>query len=293
MTRAKTILLSAFVALAACAMAMSWWIGGQLLAPSPRPVARPPDLAMSVAAIPSGAHSVAAWWIDRGPGTPVVLLLHAIRGNRADMVPRARLLVARGYSVLLIDLQAHGETPGEAITFGWREAADVRAALEWIRSREPGRRIGAVGTSLGGAALVFAHPSPALDAVVLEEVYPRLAEALENRVRIRLGWLAPLVSPLLLAQLEPRIGVGPAQLQPLQLVSALHSPILVAGGGMDRRTSSQETRELFDAAKPPKELWIEPRAAHQDLLAFDAAGYEAHVVGFLDRYLRGSGVRPP
>jgi uncharacterized protein len=293
MMRAKTILLSTFVTLAASAAATSWWIGGQLLAPSLRPVAKPPDLAISVVAIPSGAHSVAAWWVDRGPGTPVVLLVHGIRGNRNDMLPRARLFGSRGYSVLLIDLQAHGETPGDAITFGWREAADVRGAIRWIRSREPGRRIGAVGTSLGGAALVFAHPFPPLDAVVLEEVYPRLAKAVENRVRIRLGWLAPLVTPLLLAQLEPRIGVGPAQLEPVRFVSALESPVLVAGGEMDARTSGEETRELFQAAKPPKELWIEPAAAHQDLLAFDAAGYEAHVIGFIDRYLRGSGVRPP
>jgi pimeloyl-ACP methyl ester carboxylesterase len=207
------------------------------------------------------------------------------------MVPRARLLLRRGYSVLLIDLQAHGETPGEAITFGWRESEDVQAAIAWIRHHEPGRRVGAIGTSLGGAALAFAHPT--VDAVVLEEVYPRLAQAVEDRVRIRLGWLAPVVAPVLLVQLQPRIGVGAAALEPIRFVSQLRSPILVAGGEADPRTPGEETRALFGAAKPPRELWIEPRAAHQDLLAFDARAYEAHVVGFLDRYLLPPGVSRP
>ena len=40
------------------------------------------------------------------------------RADRSTMVTRAKLLQHHGYSVLLVDLQAHGETPGKQITFG-------------------------------------------------------------------------------------------------------------------------------------------------------------------------------
>lgn len=73
------------------------------------------------------------------------------------------------------DLQAHGETPGAASTFGWRESADVRSALAWLRREAPGRRVGVIGCSLGGAVLLGPQPMGA-DAMVLE-----------NRVRSRLG----------------------------------------------------------------------------------------------------------
>jgi len=43
---------------------------------------------------------------------------------------------------MCIDLQAHGETSGEAITLGYRESADVVAAREWIKRTAPARRIG-------------------------------------------------------------------------------------------------------------------------------------------------------
>ena len=42
------------------------------------------------------------------------------------MVNRARFLHAAGYAVLLIDLQAAGESPGKAVTLGYREANDVK-----------------------------------------------------------------------------------------------------------------------------------------------------------------------
>jgi len=91
--------------------------------------------------VDSGAgHAVAGWWADGGAGTPVVLLVHGIRADRSSMVSRAQLLMRRGFSVLLIDLQGHGETPGKAITLGYWESADVVAARDWIRSTVPDRQ---------------------------------------------------------------------------------------------------------------------------------------------------------
>jgi hypothetical protein len=43
--------------------------------------------------------------------------------------------------------------------------------------------------------------------------------------------------------------------------------------------------DLFQAAIEPKRLWLVDGARHQDLFAYDPAGYEAQVVGFLRKYL--------
>src|SRR5207249_9377720 len=98
---------------------------------------------------------IAGWWLDQGGDSPVVLLLHSIRADRSSMLSRAKLLLGHGFSVLLIDLQGHGETPGAAITLGSRESADVRAALGWLKRTEPLRRVGVIGCSLGGAAVLL------------------------------------------------------------------------------------------------------------------------------------------
>ena len=68
------------------------------------------------------------------------------------MVRRAEVLRREGYGVLLIDLRAHGESPGTRITFGAKEADDAAASVAFIRSRAPGQPIAAIGWSLGGNA---------------------------------------------------------------------------------------------------------------------------------------------
>jgi alpha-beta hydrolase superfamily lysophospholipase len=260
-----------------------WWLSSQLVRPVQRAVPLPADFPARALTIPG--TRIATWWVDRGEGTPVVLLLHAIRSDRSSMLPRARLLVRHGFSVALIDLQAHGETPGAAITFGWRESAAVRAARAWLDREAPGRRVGVIGCSLGGAAVLLGPQPAGFDAVVLEAVYPRFRRAIENRVRIRLGGLAPLVTPLLLAQLGPRLDVSPADLEPIRYIDRLGAPVLVVAGSHDEHTTAVESDDLFQAAVEPKRLWVVDGARHQDLFAYDPDGYEAQVVGFLRKHL--------
>jgi uncharacterized protein len=187
--------------------------------------------------------------------------------------------------VVLIDLQSHGETPGPAITFGWRESADVRAALAWLGREAPGRRVGVIGCSLGGAAVLLGPQPVGVDAVVLEAVYPRLRRAIENRVRIRVGGLAPVLTPLLLVQLGLRLGISPSDLEPIRSMDRLGAPVLVVAGSRDQHTTLAETDDLFQAAVEPKRRWVVDGARHQDLFAYDPGGYEAHVVGFLQKHL--------
>jgi fermentation-respiration switch protein FrsA (DUF1100 family) len=121
--------------------------------------------------------------------------------------------------------------------------------------------------------------------VVLESVYPRVTRAVENRLRMRLGAPGARLAPLLLAQLKPRLGLTPEQLEPIRSIGALGAPVLVAGGARDAHTSEEETRELFAAAREPRELWIVDGAAHQDLARYDPDGYQTHVIDFLRQNL--------
>jgi alpha-beta hydrolase superfamily lysophospholipase len=274
-------LILTLVAFALLLGVSAWILGSKLIEPANHAVAMPAGFSAQSVAIPGVGHSVAAWWVDKGEGSPVILLLHAVRADRSTMVSRAQLLMKHGFSVLLIDLQGHGETPGEAITLGYRESADVLAAREWIKRTAPGRKIGVVGCSLGGASVLLAPQPSGFDAVVLEAVYPRIARAAENRIRMRLGALAPLLAPLLLMQLEPRLHISASDLEPIRSIGRLGAPVLIAAGSKDEHTTLEESRELFGKASEPKALWVVEGARHQDLLAFDREGYEQHVIGFL------------
>jgi len=277
--------ISAAIILALSVGFVSWRLGTQLITPANHEVELPATLSLTTVAIPGPGYTIAGSWRDLGPDTPAVLLLHGVRGDRASMAPRARLLGEAGFSVLLIDLQAHGETPGDMITAGWRESADVRAARDWLRARAPGRKLAVIGVSLGGAAVLLGDQPAGFDAVVLEAVYPRIGRAIENRIGIRAGALKYLLAPLLVAQIEPRMHIAVEDLEPIRHIGALGAPVLVVGGSRDAHTTEEETRALYSAAADPKLLWIVEGAAHQDFSRFDPAGYQAHVAGFLREWL--------
>lgn len=289
-------LLSALLACAVlCALALAG-VGEMLTRPHPSPVGAPPSTShVAVVRLPTDAGAFMAGWFSPGQrGRGAVLLLHSIGADRRQMLARAQFLQAAGYAVLLVDLPAHGESPGERITFGWREAAGVRAALGFLQTRLPGERIGVIGHSLGAAAFVFANAAqPTADAVVLEAMYPTLREAVVNRLAMRLGNAAAhVLAPALLWQLPLRLGVTEDQLRPIDALRHLRAPVLIISGTQDRHTTADETRRLFEAAPAPKELWLVEGAAHVDLHGFAREAYEARVLDFLQRHLQGDSTQP-
>lgn len=220
-------------------------------------------------------------WFARGDGRGTVLLLPGVRANRTSMLGRALFLKQAGYGVLLVDFQATGESRGEAITFGWRERLDVLAATKFLREHAPGEPVAILGSSLGGAATLLALPALRVDAAVLEAVYPTVERAVENRLTMRLGAAGKLLVPLLLLQLEPRLGIRPEELRPVERIDELACPVLVIGGAADRHTTATDTRTLFEAAREPKDLWLIDGAAHVDFHRKMRREYESRVLQFL------------
>src|SRR6266540_3150647 len=154
----------------ACASSAGW----MLAHPIQTRIGNPPsDLnAQPVTFASDSGANVHAWWCPTGNGRGAVLLLPGIRANRLSMVDRARFLRRAGYSVLLIDFQATGETKGDHITFGWKESRDVLAAINFVHHIDPSDQVAIIGSSLGGVAALLATPPLKVEALVLEEVYP-------------------------------------------------------------------------------------------------------------------------
>lgn len=109
---------------------------------------------------------------------------------------------------------------------------------------------------------MLAGREAAVQALVLEAVYPTIEEAEDNRVAMRVGPLSKVLTPFLLVQLRPRMGIGPEALRPIDHMKTLGCPVLVIAGTADRHTTEAQTRRLFAAAPEPKSLWLVPNAAH-------------------------------
>ena len=184
-----------------------WFAGTLLTSPVQRTVGRlPADLAGGSVEFPSESGSlIRGWFLPGRPGADTIILMHGVRASRLDMLERARFLSRAGYSVLLFDFQAHGESAGKQITFGFLESRDARAAVKFVRAEAPREKVGIIAVSMGGAAALLATPPLSVDAIVLEQVYPTLDQAISDRISMRLGPWSTVLAPLLSWQLRPRV----------------------------------------------------------------------------------------
>jgi fermentation-respiration switch protein FrsA (DUF1100 family) len=187
--------------------------------------------------------------------------------------------------VLAFDFQAHGESVGKRITFGYLESRDVSAALEYLRTQLPDERIGVIGVSLGAAAFVLARDRPGVAAVVLESMYPTIDQALADRLRLYLGPFGSALKPLLEMQLKTRLGVSADQLRPIDRVAEVNAPLLIVAGTRDTRTREDETLAIFKAAREPKRLWLVAGADHVNLHDYASDEYERRILDFFSAYL--------
>lgn len=245
------------------------------------------DFPVTTVSIPAAGQSSVQGWLAHGaPNGGVVLLVHSMRSNRLEMLSRARFLNRQGYNVLLIDLQAHGETAGDKITFGLKEAENVEASIAYLRRHFPGERLAAIGTSLGAAAIVLAKRDLRLDAVILESLHPTIEEAVDNRLKLHFGEYGSLLLPLVLWQLSFNLNTSLDELSPIKRIDNLNAPVLFISGTHDAHTTQSETERLYAAARAPKELWIVPGAWHFNMHTYAGRTYERHITDFLAQHLR-------
>ncbi len=278
-------LLVTFATLVGIAIMCAISVGWLLAHPVQTRIGNPPtDLAAQPVTFASdlGAN-VHGWWCPIQNRRGAVLLLPGIRANRLSMIDRARFLHRAGYSVLLIDFQATGETKGDHITFGWKESRDVLAAINFVRHIDPTARVAIIGSSLGGVAALLATPPLRVDGLVLEEVYPTIEIATRNRMENYLGRVGRILTPILLNQLQWRLGVSASQLRPVDHIANVECPVLIMSGEKDRNSRPSDTQMLFERARSPKQLWFVPNAGHVDLHRAARVDYESRVLAFLEQ----------
>lgn len=267
----------------------SWWIAHLHTAPVPFPSGPPPmawrDRAEAVVLQTEDGLRLHGTYVPLPDAHGTAILLHRYQAGRDFMWSRADWYLRQGFSVLLYDARATGESEGHRISLGYHETKDLQAALAWVRGRDPSPLV-LHGVSQGGATIVLAADMLGEDvaAVIIESTYDTLINAGDRRFRLRLGvpgWLAGFVYRLAMERL---LGINLADAAPIAMVDQLNAPLLVLAGTADVHTWAEDTDRLFAAAREPKVLgWFEG-AAHVDLHAFDPDHFEALLSAFIQRY---------
>ena len=209
--------------------------------------------------------------------------------GRRGTLDHARLLVRRGYGVLLLDRRGEGTSEGDGNARGWSGEPDLVAALDLLSARDDvdPQRIGGLGLSVGGELLLqTAAHDRRLAAVVSEGAGIRsLAEQMHNPdAPVALRWLSPTTvetaATAVLANASP-----PPSLTSLVGRIAPRAVLLIRAE--DGNVDEGLNEVYFERAGEPKALWALPSGGHTGALRADPGEYERRVVGFLDTALLG------
>lgn len=220
------------------------------------------------------------------PSGDWILLFHGIADNRTGVLGPAAFLLQHGYSVVMLDLRAQGESGGAMVTYGWKERYDTVAVANALYSTEPVHHLGALGVSLGAAiALQSAAVDPRIEAVVAEDPFANLREVSYDYAGLH---CTPLLGKTLfrpatitaLYQVARFGGFSPEEVSPLKAVSARAFPVLLICGTRDRIIPCRHAQRIYRAAVGPKELWGVKGAGHAAALGTDPTGYERRVIAF-------------
>lgn len=121
---------------------------------------------------------IKAWLASADSSKGTVILFHGHGSSASKMTPEAMAFKAMGYSVMLVDFRAHGNSEGNTCTIGYTETEEVKLAYNNIRQRNE-KNIILWGISMGAATVCAAVPQYGLkpQKIILEMPFGTLHEA--------------------------------------------------------------------------------------------------------------------
>jgi len=220
------------------------------------------------------------------PNGDWVLLLHGRSQNRLSMIQYANFLLPSGYSVVMMDARAHGESGGAIATYGHVESYDERAILDALTATEHPNRIFAMGESMGAAvALQSAAVDPRIDAVVAEGAFRNLHEVMFDYAGLRLSaflgktFFRP-AAMMAVHETEHQGGFRFDEVSPEASVAARKFPVMLISGLSDHNVPKRHAEAIFQAAAGPKELWLVTKARHQKAMQTAPEEFQTRVLRF-------------
>ena len=257
-----------------------------------------------------------AWWLPtdaktEDPAQPAgainVVLAHGRDMNRSGMLSRAAFLVRHGYNVLDVDLRDHGESGGNYITPGSREALDILGGVAYLRTHGLSGPIVTFGYSYGAvAALHAAAQCSDVAAVIADSAFITPDDVLKNvaehpgvPLKFRIG-LAFARLPLfdrsanLIFRLRTGVKLDRNTASAISAVQRIRQqPILFISGEDDWLAPTRNTRRMVDAAPTPrKDLLVIPSAGHNNTYGSAGQLYESKVLDFLAKNVARDVSRP-
>lgn len=173
----------------------------------------------------SDGLNISAFEVKADTSKAVILCLSGIHNPSVTaFFGHSKMFKKQGYSSILIDMRAHGESEGERICAGYKEYLDVNAVVDYVKQQSSYKDIPIVvmGLSLGGATAINAiGNNDEIDALISLSAFSSWEDAFrENMAMFIPSFLTAALSPFV--DLATYIKYGKAtSIKPIYSISNL------------------------------------------------------------------------
>ena len=224
-----------------------------------------------------------AWYIKADVPKGTVILFHGLNSNKGNVLNEAYEFLSYGYSTMLIDIRAHGNSEGGVNTIGYKESEEVKLAYDYI-SKKGEKNIVLWGMSLGAVIIAKAiwqfdlHPQK----IILDMPFNRLQDHIRARARIS-GFPGEPFGFFVTFWTGLEQGYWGYGHNTCKYVRKINCPVLLQWGNADEYVLRNETQKIFDAiGSAKKELVVYDSVGHAPLLAANESQWQRSVSEFLN-----------
>ena len=198
------------------------------------------------------------WWFHAPEGARGTLVyLHGVTDNRGSSVGIAERFVPMGFDVVAYDSRAHGESGGDACTYGYYEKQDLARVIDHL----PHAPVVVMGTSMGAAvALQAAAEDRRIAGVISISAFSDLRTAALERAPFFASH-GNLEDAFRLAEASAHFQVD--AVSPMAAAPHISVPVLLIHGDHDTETPYAHALRILAALREPKRLITIPGGGHR------------------------------
>lgn len=227
--------------------------------------------------------SIDAWYAaadSAAKGT--VILFHGIGGTRMNNLDEANEFRYLGYHIMMIDFRGHGNSEGNRSTIGFREAEEVKLAVEYVKKKGEST-IFLYGSSMGAVSVARAvwKYELKLAGIILEMPFYSLQTYLKARAG-QIGFPTQPFAFFTTFWIGAEKGFNGYRHKTSLYAKSVHCPVLIQWGTEDRFVNEKEIESVYEAVgTEKKKLVVYQGADHESLLRKDPVKWREEINLFL------------
>jgi alpha-beta hydrolase superfamily lysophospholipase len=231
------------------------WGAAALLHPGRHTASRQPTLPFE-AFVWEGAGTpgvkLVGWWFHAGSPRGTLIYLHGVADNRGSSVGIAEHFVPLGFDVVAYDSRAHGDSGGDACTYGYYEKQDLARVIDHLDLKPDRAPVVVMGTSMGAAvALQAAAQDSRIATVIAVAPFSDLRTAAAERAPF-FASRGNVEDAFRLANEGGHFRVD--EVSPVAAAPHIHAPVLLIHGDHDTETPHAHSERILAALGGPKRL---------------------------------------